>query len=53
MSRIKRFSPTPRLGSRGGFETTVQKWFQKLPSGPRSRRGKYVQPEAYIEYVED
>jgi hypothetical protein len=37
----------------GGVEATFQKWFQNLPSGPRSRRGKYVLPETYIGYVED
>jgi hypothetical protein len=42
ISRIKRFSPTPILGSRGVFETTFSKWFQKLHSDPRSRRGKDV-----------
>jgi hypothetical protein len=42
ISRMKRFCPTQSLGSRAGFEATIQKWFQKLHSDPRSRRGKTV-----------
>jgi hypothetical protein len=41
------------LDSRGGLKTKFHKWFKNLQSDPRSRRGKYVQPEAYIGYFED